>query len=331
MKSVFIPYRQEDHGDFDTEWPIHKGVSRWWYITGYLSDLEEPDRMYSYQFTVIKPRVYGISPFILQLAMTDIQKREHHFRQMIKFWNKDVYVNKDTVNYMSLARLERQSDRMLVHAQTEQFKFDLELQKGKGAFWHGDNGVLIMGNPQKPVERTVYYSYTNMPTTGQVTLDLTGSEKRTLQVSGKSWFDRQWGPYHLIDTYTHWEWFSIRFFDDEEVMLFAFPQCPYYDGTYITHDGQTRLVRDYSYTPIDYIEARGMQFTSGWDLFMPGVKEEQYQLRPVIEGQLNLAYFELLAEVINPKGERVGYCVVELLPGARNPEKRVGLDLFRKV
>jgi hypothetical protein len=29
-------------------------------------------------------------------------------------------------------------------------------------------------------------------------------------------------------------------------------------------------------------------------------------------------FFELLAEVINPQGVRVGYCFVELLPGARN-------------
>ena len=74
-----------------------------------------------------------------------------------------------------------------------------------------------------------------------------------------------------------------------------------------------------------------MQFSKGWDLHMPGVKEERYELCPVIDGQLNLAYFELLAEVINGKGERVGYCVVELLPGARNPGKRMGLDLFKKV
>jgi hypothetical protein len=75
----------------------------------------------------------------------------------------------------------------------------------------------------------------------------------------------------------------------------------------------------------------GVSFSHGWDLFMPGIKEERYELRPLIEGQLNLAYFELLAEVINPRGEKVGLCVVELLPGARNPDKKVGLDLFKKV
>jgi len=331
MKSISIPYRQGNHGDFDAEWAVHRKVSGWWYITGYFSDPAEPERLYSYQFTVIKARIYGISPYILQLAMTDIQTQKHYFRQRVSFWNRDVYVNENTVNYMSLACLERRPAEMVLKANTDLFEFTLNLNKGKGAFWHGDGGVLIMGAPQKPKERTVYYSYTNMPTTGEVVLHIPGGENKRMQVTGKSWFDRQWGPYHLIDPYTHWEWFSIRFFDDEEVMLFAFPQCPYYDGTHIAKDGKKTLVRNYTYTPKRFVEVNGISFSHGWDLVMPGVKEEHYELRPVIEGQLNLAYFELLAEVINPQGEKVGLCVVELLPGARNPDKKMGLDLFKKV
>jgi hypothetical protein len=57
-------------------------------------------------------------------------------------------------------------------------------------------------------------------------------------------------------------------------------------------------------------------------LTLPGIKEERKKIRPLIEGQLNLAYFELLAEILDPKGERAGLCFVELLPGARNPDTR---------
>ena len=39
MKSVTIPYRQENHGDFDAEWPVQRKVTGWWYITGFFSDL----------------------------------------------------------------------------------------------------------------------------------------------------------------------------------------------------------------------------------------------------------------------------------------------------
>ena len=134
-----------------------------------------------------------------------------------------------------------------------------------------------------------------------------------------------------MDPHTHWEWFSIRFFDDEEVMLFAFPQQNYYDGTYITRDKKTKLVRNYKYFPKSFTEITGMKFSRGWDLHMPGIKDEKYELRPVIDGQTNHAYFELLTEVFNPKGEKVGFCITELLPGARNPDQKIKLSIFKEV
>lgn len=332
MKSVTIPYRQEDHGDFDAEWGIHRRVSGWWYITGYFSDPAKPDYLYSYQFTVIKPWVFGFHPWILQLAITDVQTGKHDFTQRMTLSDPDVYVTEDAVHYGPLAHLKRESDRMLLTVHAETFDLDLTLNKGKGATWHADDGVLAMGGTEDPRRRTVYYSYTNMPTTGEVSLRDPQGGKSTMQVGGKSWFDRQWGSYAIIKANTHWEWFSLRFFDDEEVMLFAFPQCPYFDGTFVGKNRERKLVRDYTITPKGYTEAAGMKFSKGWNLVMPSIKEERYEIRPLTDGQLNLAYFELLAGIYSPKGKQVGLCMVELLPGARNPQSKINfLNLFRKV
>jgi predicted secreted hydrolase len=332
MKSVMIPYRQANHGTFDEEWPVQKGVSGWWYITGYFTDPRDPGHLYSYQFTVVKPRVFGFSPWILQLALTDVQAGRHHFMQRMTLSRPAIYVTDDTVNYLSFVHLKREKDCLLLTARTEAFELNLALDKGKGAFWHGDDGVLVMGGAEDPRRRTVYYSYTNMPTSGEVIIHDPQGESRPLQVTGKSWFDRQWGPFGLININTHWEWFSLRFFDDEEVMLFAFPQCPYYDGTYISKDGRRSLVRNYTCIARGFTEASGMQFSMGWDLVMPGIKEQKYEIRPLTDGQLNLAYFELIAGIYNPAGKQVGLCMVELLPGARNPQKKVNfLNLFKKV
>ena len=99
MKSVTIPYRQENHGDFDAEWPLQRKVSGWWYVTGYFCEAANPDKLYSYQFTVIKPRIYGFSPWILQLALTEVQSGRHHFTQRMTLFNPEIYVTEDTVNY----------------------------------------------------------------------------------------------------------------------------------------------------------------------------------------------------------------------------------------
>jgi len=101
---------------------------------------------------------------------------------------------------------------------------------------------------------------------------------------------------------------------------------------YIDKAGHRQLVRNYEYTPQELVEVDGFVFSKGWDLVLPGIKEERYQIRPIMDGQMNLAYFELLAEIINPRNERVGFCFVELLPGVRNPGKKISFkNLFKRV
>jgi predicted secreted hydrolase len=285
-KRYTIPYRETDHGDFDSEWPPHRKVSGWWYITGYLTDPEHPERLYSYQYTLLRARIYGVTATVLQLAFTDFTTGKHFFKQRFSFQERKFYPDENSIQFPPLAFLQRHAEDINLTVKTDEFSLNLNLEYGKGAFWHGDDGVLVMGVPDDPVQRTVYYSYTNMPTAGEVVLHDSAGEKKGLKVTGKSWLDRQWGPYRLVEPATHWEWFSLRFFDDEEVMLFV----------------------------------------------LPGIKEERYQIRPIMDGQMNLAYFELLAEIINPSNECVGYCFVELLPGVRNPGKNIGFKkLFKRV
>jgi predicted secreted hydrolase len=331
-KDYAIPYRERDHGDFNAEWMPHKKVSGWWYITGYLTDPEQADSLYSYQYTLLRARIYGITVTVLQLAFTNFQTGTHFFKQQFSLWERKFFPDEHHIQFPPFAYLERGEQSMKLDVNTDDFSLKLDLDYDKGAYWHGDDGVLVMGEPQDPQQRTVYYSYPNMPTRGEATFMNAEGEQKKLQVLGKSWFDRQWGPYRLIESATHWEWFSLRFFDDEEIMLFAFPQHPYYDGTYIDKTGGQHRLREYHYTPKEVVDVDGFTFTQGWDLELPGIKEERYQILPLMDGQMNLAYFELLAEVINPDGEQVGLCFVELLPGVRNPDKNIGFrNLFKKV
>lgn len=331
-KRYIIPYREADHGDFDAEWPPHSKVSGWWYITGYLNDVEQPKRLYSYQYTLLRARLYGVTVTVLQLAFTDFQSSRHFFKQRFRLRERPIFSELPHLNFAPLAYLRKDSDGVALNAHADEFSLDLNLDYGKGAFWHGDNGVLVMGVPEDPQQRTVYYSYPNMPTEGEVMLSNSDGRAKRIRVVGKSWLDRQWGPYRITDPATHWEWFSLRFFDDEEVMLFAFPQHPYYDGTYIDRQGKRHRVRDYRYSHKELVEVDGFVFSKGWELFLPGIKEEHYQIVPLMEGQMNLAYFELLAEVLNSDDERVGYCFVELLPGVRNPNKRITpINLFKRA
>ena len=166
-------------------------------------------------------------------------------------------------------------------------------------------------------ETTLYYSYTNMPTDGILTL----GEKK-IHLSGHTWFDKQGGTYNIANTKTHWEWFSLRFFDGEEAMLFSFPQNtpPYYDGTFIKADGSSHRLNDYKLTQTKQTTFQGMKWSSGWTLCMKE-KECNYTIEPVQEGHMNFAYFEELCYIKNLSGEVVGYAFAELLPGVLNLKK----------
>ena len=316
-----IPYREADHGNFEEEWLPHKRSSGWWYITGYLTDKQNPEYLYSYQYTVAQGYLFGKTIYILHIALTDLQKNTHLFKQKVKlFRGKNVQATNTEVIYAPYTRLVKEQEQFKLSMTTDEFDLNLELQKVKGAIWHCDNGVLAMGLPNDPKQRTTYYSYTNLPTKGNLTIRDESRRNFELEVVGKSWFDRQWGPFRLTDQASHWEWFSFRFFDNEEIMLFSFPQHPYQDGTYINKQGKAVRLQNYEIKPKDFVKV-GMYdytFSYGWEVVLPGIKEERYYIKPLSEGQFNVAYFELLAEILNEKNERVGYCFVELISGARN-------------
>jgi predicted secreted hydrolase len=318
---TLIPYREIDHGTFDEEWLPHEKTSGWWYITGYLSDKQNPDHLYSYQYTVAQGQVLGKRIYILHMALSDLKDDTHLFKQEVRLWRgKKVGANNNKIVFAPYTILSKEQNQLYLEVTTEEFSLNLILQKEKEAIWHCDNGILVMGDQSDPKQRTIYYSHTNLPTNGTLIIQDKSGQKRELKVVGKSWFDRQYGPFRLLKSASHWEWFSFRFFDNEEIMLFYFPQHPYMDGTYIDQQANTTRLQNYEIKPKDFVKRGNFDYTFsfGWDVTIPGIKEERYELKPLSKGQFNIAYFELLAEILNSKNERVGYCFVELICGARN-------------
>jgi hypothetical protein len=272
---------------------------------------DENDNLYSYQFVIIKSYLKIVTLWNAQLALTNFSTGSHEFFDDKAKDDKQITIDEKTAKYADIASVVKTEKGMLMMGKADTFSFDFEMDYNKGAFWHCDKGYLLMGSADTD-ESTLYYSYTNMPTKGTITID-----GKKINVTGKTWFDKQGGPFNQASVKTHWEWFSFRFFDEEEIMLFAFPQGEYYDGTYIRQNTAERL-NNYKIEVKKIIEVDGLKFSSGWDITMPGIKDEKYSLIPILDTQRNGMYFEQVSEVFNASGEKVGYCVVELLPGARN-------------
>ena len=307
------------HGSMEDEFLCHKRSPEWWYATGYMTD--EAGKMFSYQFTLGKIRVYWLKLNLLQTAITEFETGKHHFAQQVIFFDKNIIVTKNRVGVDGAAEMTFEDGKLGLDMPGTDYHLTLKMNAVKPAVWHCDQGVLKMGIDN---EWTYYWSYTNLAISG--TLILEGREHK---LSGKGWFDKQGGPYNPLDHRTSWEWFSLRFFDNEEAMLFSFPQDDYQDGTLIERSGKSRRLNNYQIVPLGWTEAGGYKFSCGWKVEMPGIKDQEYTIVPKIDGQLNLFYFELLADIKDKTGKVVGHCFVELLPGARNKKTPISAAFAR--
>lgn len=310
MKDIIeILYREKEHEGFDREWLCRKNSTEWWFVTGVLNG--DDGVMYSYQIVLLKIE-FGIrTPWIVQFSITNLENEEYYYFYELQKNYENMIIDEKTASLKNKLVIEKKEDTMHIKGIGKEFSFDFDLDYGKGAFWHGDNGLILMGS-ENAKGNTIYFSYPNMPTSGTITYD-----GKTLEVSGKSWIDKQGGLFSLTNRNSHWEWFSLRFFDEEEIMIFSFPQNDYLYGSYIKKDSLIKIEKP-SIKEDRIVEANGLKYSSGWKLDVPGVKDERYSISPIVEGKLKGMYFEHVCYIYNEKDEKVGLCIVELLPGVRN-------------
>ncbi len=78
-------------------------------------------------------------------------------------------------------------------------------------------------------------------------------------------------------------------------------------------------LNDYTISPTDFVYPDGKtKYSCGWKITVPSLKAERYAVKPLMEGQMNLGYYELLAGIWDETEKQVGLCFVELLLGVYN-------------
>ena len=315
-KSMYVPYNDRGHQDAAYEWAPHDDGGEWWYLTGYASDRN--NKLYLYQITIfhahlIRYPVNLLEVYPLHLSFTDCATGQHIFYENIKFSSGDVYADSKCAVFQD-SRICLDNRQIKIVGESDKLRLKLEGTLVKDAAWHGKDGVIVMGHPDKPNERSYYYSFTNIQTTGEIEFKDEKGDWTKIDGTGKSWFDRQWGRF----TEVGWEWFSFRFFDDEEIMLFPFPKTGSKEGTYIDRKGNVTAFENYTYQVKKFTMFNGKKIPLGWNVSVP-FKEKEYEVIPLVEDQFNPSklnnYWEGLCKVLNPKGELVGYAIIET-PGS---------------
>jgi predicted secreted hydrolase len=166
----------------------------------------------------------------------------------------------------------------------------------------GGTGVIRQGT-----STSRYYSAARMSTRGSVKGSGTG-----FRFQGTAWFDHQWGAFADTPSALRWDWFSCRFDDRTELMLYRFRDGRA-NGTFVDRTGHGTSVRRFvAAAGPRVLRAKGRSWPLDWKLRVQSPKLELalHAIVPdqLVRGVLLPTFWEGAATVT---GTKRGVCFVE--------------------
>ncbi len=326
--------------------------TEWWYYTGHCKTQE--GREFGFELVFFKRRTdndrMGIFPmtilanpmYFAHFAISDItgqRFRYDHIRSFDKPLDVPVRFS-ETACDVNLGgwSLREIAGKHILHATLEEgLVFDAVLESAKPLVLNGDGGN---GIARKGDGASNHFSFTRMNVTGQI------SESDKIETfTGSAWMDREFGSWeHGV-----WDWFSIQFDDETELMLYQFKtKTGEMDGestgTYVAHDGKCTYLKRSDFE-INVLSTwlspnTGAEYPAGWQIRVPSLDIE-LRLTPLIDdqeidtrGSMMVVYWEGVCDVNGTKNKAAagGRAYVELVGYDLSHEKAgIGDFLFGKT
>ena len=273
----------DDHG-------MHPGYrTEWWYYTGNLR--ASTGEKFGFQMTIFRSQ---ISPpgaeknwpnpasqwrsqniFLGHAAVSNITEQKHIFdeqwcREMIGIAGVSQNKSGTTRIYLKNWLIVIDEKRHKIRVQSNQFAFDLKMRSLKPVVLHGDRGYSRKGELDE--NASCYYSYSRLMTDGTLVY-----KDQTYAVSGSSWMDHEFSTAPLQKNIVGWDWFSLQFSDNTELMVFLLRQTeksihPASSGSYIDEDGTKKQLthKDFKIKVLDNWRSpqSGASYPSKWQLFI---------------------------------------------------------------
>lgn len=307
-------------------WPHPEFKTEWWYFTGELRTAD--GRRFGYQVTFfrqgIRPphlRKGETSRFIVNdfsfahAALTDTASGKFRFSQKHargafgEAGFGEPGNSEGRIAWIDPWRLTIDAfGNYAVHAIVDGDELTLHYQAAKPWIVHGKDGISRKAAADGRASH--YYSGTRLNTHG--TLKLAG---KSLEVTGESWFDHEWATNVLTPEQLGWDWFSLRFEDGTELMLFQLRLRDggidqYSSGTFVDSLGRSsELTRDdFHLEPLEYWESpqTKARYPVAWKLSIPKL-ELQVEIRTPVDHQelvlSPIAYWEGLVDVSGSRAE----------------------------
>ena len=277
-----------DHGSHD------EYRSEWWYYTGHLRT--ENGRRYGFEVTffrvgVVPPDGQAGTPWELRnlalahFAITDIGRLQ--FRYAEKLNRQSPYTASAATGFLDVFN-EGWSATTTADGAWHIVAFhggdsvDLLMRSRKPPAIHGENGVSVKAEGIGYASH--YYSMTR--------LDVTGSVNRQ-RCRGIAWMDHEFGSSKLRENQQGWDWFSIQFDNDSELMLYQIRRNdgttdPVSSGSLVTSDGSVIHIRREQMKVVAtgrwHSPRSGATYPMGWKVSVPAFAIA-VELKPAMRNQ----------------------------------------------
>jgi predicted secreted hydrolase len=275
----------------------HAGIE-WWYFTGYVQGSD--GHPYSVFFTLFE-RAGFVLP-VSQAVNLDTGAIVEHSEQLDR-----ATIGPTRLAFLSQhANLRYDGTHTTWHAGVGGTNYELALaaRPVKGYVLHGGGtGIVRQG-----AATSRYYSATRMTMTG--TLRPRGGKR--ISFTGTGWFDHQWGDFTTEPSASHWDWFSCRFDDRTELMLYRF-RDGHMNGTAVDRAGHGRLVQTFAAKPGTRVyRAAGRSWPLDWALDVPSQHLTE-RLHAIVPDQLfrSILLPAFWEGAVTATGTKSGVCFVE--------------------
>lgn len=297
--------------------------NEWWYLTGNLAD--EQGQRYGYQLTFFRIGLIPPSEHIEQesnwsqrdvwmahVALTDASNQRHLQHEKFSRGNPGMagahYAPfKVWLDNWQLAAAGNPFPWHIA-VQTTDFDLEFDLTAGKPMVLQGNQGLSQKSSG--PGNASYYYSYPRLKTSGQIRL----GDKR-YQVTGLSWFDREWSTSALDEDQIGWDWFSLQLDSGSELMYYQLRNTqgqPHAgsQGKWINADGDAITIKpgDIDLQMQRYWQDKdGTNYPVQWRLHYKN-ESTPWVIRALVNEQLmntSVKYWEGAVEVIDSDSQQL--------------------------
>jgi predicted secreted hydrolase len=212
-----FPRDEGSHPDYRLEW---------WYVTGWLEDVDGESQPRGFQVTFFRvrtglgegnPSAFAARQVLFaHAAMADpTQGKLRHAQRSARTGFDLVYAREGAMQVRlddwSLQQVAPAHYRAVVKG--DDFEFSLELSATQAPMLQGERGYSRKGPDSRAA--SYYYSLPQLVVSGEVAVD--GKRRK---VRGHAWFDHEWSSDYVDTMASGWDWLGINLNDGGALMAF---------------------------------------------------------------------------------------------------------------